>query len=45
MKQLEKIVTNPWFKWVLAGLMLIAIFIYLLNADFSSAPEFIYNQF
>lgn len=26
-------------------LMLTAIYVYLLYADFSTAPEFIYNQF
>lgn len=25
--------------------MMLAIFVYLLEADLSSAPEFIYNQF
>ena len=30
---------------ILIGLMLIAIFYHVVNTDFSTAPEFIYNQF
>lgn len=26
-------------------IMLVMLFVYLLNADLSTAPEFIYNQF
>lgn len=29
----------------LMAVMLVLIFIYLLGKDFSSAPDFIYNQF
>lgn len=32
-------------KGIAMGIMLMAIFIHLLNADLSTAPEFIYNQF
>ena len=33
------------FKALVLWLLMTAVFIYLLNADLSSAPEFIYNQF
>ena len=32
-------------RGILMGVMLIAIFLYLLNTELTSAPEFIYNQF
>ena len=32
-------------KDVWMGIMLVAIFIHLLYADFSTAPTFIYSQF
>ncbi len=37
--------SNYIVKGIIMGMMLIAIFIHLLNADLSTAPEFIYNQF
>ena len=38
-------IAKPYICWVAVGVMLALIFIYLLGVDFSSAPEFVYNQF
>ena len=43
MKENEKIMIV--MKGIAMGAMLIAIFLHLLNADLTSAPEFIYSQF
>lgn len=37
--------TKNIFKTVDLVIMLCLLFFYLLNADLSTAPEFIYNQF
>ncbi len=37
--------TKNIFKAVDLFIMLCLLFFYLLNADLSTAPEFIYNQF
>ncbi len=32
-------------RGIMMGIMLILIYLKLLNSDYSSAPEYIYNQF
>lgn len=32
-------------RGTLMGIMLILIFLYLINTDLTSAPEYVYNQF
>lgn len=46
---INKMIANEVIKSVVRGIamwaMLLAILLFLLNTDFSTAPEFIYNQF
>lgn len=49
MKKCRAVWLNPWLTilthGLLAGIMLALIFLRLYHSDFSTAPEFIYNQF
>ncbi len=41
----QKIVLKGVLRGILMGILLIIIFIYLTQKDFSTSPEYIYNQF